>query len=112
MKACKNGKMSCDDCPSWKSSKICAHAIALAEKVGALDKYVKWLQAKGPSAINLTALVTCDSDKGVGKKGGEKSTARRKGGRTAKNTPVMSLDQLDQFLRKAYHRRMPDSNSL
>ena len=38
---CKNGKVTCADCPSWKASKICAHALAVAEKQGVTAKYLK-----------------------------------------------------------------------
>ena len=84
----KNGKITCNDCPAWKASKICAHAVAVAEKSQTTVKYLKWLKEKGPSSINITALVTCDSDAGTGKKGKQNSTARRKGGRSSKQSPV------------------------
>ena len=45
----KNGKATCDDCPGWKSLKVCSHAVAAAEKSGQLFQYVKWLKEKGPS---------------------------------------------------------------
>ena len=33
-------------------------------------------KAKGPTRVNSTALVTCNSSKGVGKKGGKLTTTR------------------------------------
>ena len=86
----KNGKISCNDCPGWKASKICAHAVAVAEKSQTTKQYLKWLKEKGPSNLNITALVTSDSDTGTGKKRNQKSTARRKGGRSSKENPISS----------------------
>ena len=88
---CKNGKVTCNDCPGWKASKICSHAVAVAEKTSTLAKYVKWLREKGPASMNITALVTCDSSSGTGKKSGKKSTARRKGGRTANDSTITTV---------------------
>ena len=64
----KNGKVTCEDCPGWKASKICAHAVAAAEKSGTISKYLKWVREKGPARMNITALVTCDSRSGTGQK--------------------------------------------
>ena len=57
----KNGKVCCSDCLSWKARNLCVHYLAAAEKLG--------MTANGLKQINLGALVTCDSAKGVGKKG-------------------------------------------
>ena len=78
----KSGKITCNDCPMWKAQKICAHSLAVAEKSGMTASFLNWFKEKGPTRVNLTALMTCDSTKGVGKKGGKPATARRKGGRT------------------------------
>jgi len=85
----KNGKTTCEDCPGWKSLKVCSHGVAAAEKSGRLFQYVKWLKEKGPSRMNITSYVTCDSGKGTGKMGEKPSTARRKGGGTGKRPPVI-----------------------
>ena len=82
----KNGKVCCIDCPSWNARNLCAHSLAAAEKLGMTAKFIKWFEAKGLKQINLTALVTCDFAKGVGKKG-KMATAVRKGGRNAGKTP-------------------------
>ena len=87
----KSGKITCNDCPMWKAQKICAHSLAVAEKNGITESYLKWFKAKGPTRTNLTALVTCDSTKGVGKKGGKSATARRKGGRNINKTPPTTI---------------------
>ena len=66
----KNGKVSCSvDCPGWKARNLCAHSLAAAEKLGITAEFLKWFKTKGPKQVNLTALVTCDTAKGVGKKG-------------------------------------------
>jgi hypothetical protein len=88
---CKNGKVTCEECPAWKASKICSHAIAVAEKVGVTAKYLKWLREKGPARMNVTAMMTFDSSSGTGKKGGKAATARRKGGRTANQPEVTTI---------------------
>ena len=94
----KNGKVTCQDCPNWKALKICAHAIAAAEKSGILPKYIKWILDKGPAHINITALMTSDSSNGTGKKGGKASTARRKGGRTTKRSPATTVVDRPAFI--------------
>ena len=94
----KNGKVTCQDCPNWKALKICAHAVAAAEKCGIITKYIKWILEKGPAHINITALMTSDSSSGTGKKGGKGSTARRKGGRTANRTPASVIVDRPAFM--------------
>ena len=84
----KNGKVTCEDCPGWKASKICAHAVAAAEKSGTISKYLKWVREKGPARMNITALVTCDSSSGTGQKRCKKSTSQRKGSRAEKQPPI------------------------
>ena len=94
----KNGKVTCQDCPNWKALKICAHAIAAAEKSGILPKYIKWIRDKGPAHINITVLMTSDSSNGTGKKGGKAFTARRKGGKTTKRSPVTTVVDRPAFI--------------
>ena len=91
MKVANNGKVTCDNWLAYKSSKLCAHSVAAAEKLGMLSKYVAWLTKKGPSEMNLTTLVTFDSGKETGKKSGKTGTARRKGGRSSKAPPVSTI---------------------
>lgn len=31
------GKIVCENCPGWASSKLCGHAVAIAEKLGKLE---------------------------------------------------------------------------
>ena len=42
----KTNRITCHDCPGWKSFKICAHAFSVAEKLGKLKKYLMWHKAK------------------------------------------------------------------
>ena len=57
-------------------------------------EFLQWFKTKGLKKINLTALVTCDSAKGVGKKG-KKATGVRKGGRNAgKAPPTVVVDRI------------------
>ena len=63
----KNGKVTCNNCPGWNAYKICSHSLAVVEKSGRTADYLKWLRTKGPQQMNLTSLITSDSNKGVGK---------------------------------------------
>ena len=63
------------DCPVYRSSpNICQHALAAAEDLGVLPKFLQWVR-KTKKSSNLSLLIA-DS---VPKTGGEKSTTRRKG---------------------------------
>ena len=87
----KNGKVVCNDCPSYASAKFCSHAVAASEKAGQLEKYVKWFTKNGPATINLTSFVTYDSSKNTGKKISQASRGKRKGGRSNRVPPVTSI---------------------
>ena len=104
----KNGKVSCSDCPSWKARNLCAHSLAAAEKIGKTVEFLQWFQTKGLKQINLTALVTCDSAKGVGKKG-KKATGVRKGGRNAGKAPPTVVVDSEQNL---FHRMLQGRSKL
>ena len=83
------GKVVCDECPGWSSSKFCAHAVAVAEKNSSLQAYVRWVERRaGP--MNLTSLVTFDTPKGVGRKG-SRATSRRRGGRSKRLPDVTQV---------------------
>ena len=77
--------------PGWNAYKICSHSLAVAEKSGRTVDYLKWLRTKGPQQMNLTSLITSDSNKGVGKKACKTSTARRKGGRNTNKAPPTNV---------------------
>ena len=79
----ENGKVVCDECPRYRSAKICCHALVVAEKCGGLNKFLSWYK-RSPKTITATSYITSDSSKTVGKKGDQamSSTARRKGGRS------------------------------
>ena len=87
----KNGKVTCNDCPGSNAYKICSHSLAVAEKNGRTADYLKWLRTKGPQQMNLTSLITSDSNKGVGKKSSKTSTARRN---TNKAPPTNVVDRV------------------
>ena len=90
----KNGKITCSDCPNWKAYKLCAHSLAVGDKTKTTLNYLQWFKRNGPNRVNLGNLITCDSSKGVGKKGAKSSTARRKGGRSDKTAPTTIVDHL------------------
>ena len=70
------------NCPVYRSSpNICQHALAAAENLGVLPKFLQWV-CKTKKSSNLSLLIA-DS---VPKTGGEKSTTRRKGASRKKKT--------------------------
>ena len=63
------------DCPvHWSSPNICQHALAAAEDLSILAKFLQWVH-KTKKSSNLLLLIADSVPKTVG----EKSTARRKG---------------------------------
>ena len=76
----ESGKVTCEDCPRYKSTKICAHSLAVAEKCVKLQNYLTWFK-RSSHTFTTTSYVTCDSAPTVGKKSQRPSTSRRKGGR-------------------------------
>ena len=79
----ESGKVVCEECPRFKSAKICCHALVVAEKCGGLSSFFSWFK-RSQKTITATSFITSDSSKTVGKKGDQakSSTARRKGGRS------------------------------
>ena len=70
----------------------CAHAVAVGEKLDMLPSYTN-LVRRSTSGVNYTALVTIDSDKGVGKKRNRPSTSRRRRGRSGNDQPSLVVDR-------------------
>jgi len=72
----KSGGMSCDDdCPQYKSAKLCSHTVAAAESNKQLDQFIASYQ--GMKIPNLTKLVTAEMPKGRGRKGTKAPAKRR-----------------------------------
>ena len=69
VKAAKCGGYVCDEeCLAYKSTKICAHAVAVAIKTGNVQNFLKWYNSKKVSSPNLTALAEARKPKSAGKK--------------------------------------------
>ena len=68
----------CDsDCLAYKSSKICAHSVAVAQKNDHLESFLKWFKSQKPQ-LNLTKLA--ESGKPTsGKKGPHRKALTKKG---------------------------------
>lgn len=65
----KGGGFSCDaNCPSWKSTAICSHTIAVAQVNGKLPQFISYLRKKKVTP-NITKLVTSNMPRGRGRKG-------------------------------------------
>ena len=70
----------CDeDCLAYKSTKLCAHTVAIAIKTGTLKKYIKWYKTRKCGGVNLSAIAearkpsTCGKKrKGISKKASKK----------------------------------------
>ena len=73
-----NGKVTCDDCVTYKGLKLCPHALCVAETIGILDKYLDWRQ-KSKQQVNITSLVMGEIESSHK---GKKVAKPRKGGRT------------------------------
>lgn len=76
----ESGKVTCDDCPHYKSGKICSHSLAVAEKCDQLKNFLTWYK-RSSHTLTTTSYVTCDSAPAVGRKSQKPSTSRGKGGR-------------------------------
>lgn len=73
-----SGKVTCDDCVTYKGLKLCPHAVCVAETIGILDKYLEWRQ-KSKRQVNITSLVMGEIESGHK---GKKVAKPRKSGRT------------------------------
>lgn len=79
-------KFRCD-CPVyWSSPNICQHALAAAEGLGILAKFLQWVH-KTKKSSNLSLLIADSVHKTVG----EKSTTRRKGAPKKKQNDKQDL---------------------
>ena len=75
-----NGKVRCDDCPRHKSSKVCPHSFAVAEKCKKLEKFLTWYK-RNSHTLSTTGHEACDSSVSVGRKSQRPFTSCRKGSR-------------------------------
>ena len=66
----RSARFTCDDgCRMWLSTGICAHSVAVADKLKRLPSFLDWRKkCKGPS-VRLSPMVLSDTPKGAGKKG-------------------------------------------
>ena len=49
VKAAKCGYMCDEQCLAYKSAKICAHTVAVAVRMGSLEKFLRWYNSKKES---------------------------------------------------------------
>jgi len=73
----KSGGLSCDDdCPQYKSAKLCSHVVAAAQYNRELESFIaSYLTMK--TTPNLTKLATSTMPKGRGRKGRKTPTKRK-----------------------------------
>ena len=53
---------------AYKSTKMCAHTIAVAIKTGSVEEYLEWYMTKKGSGPKFTALAEARKPKSAGKK--------------------------------------------
>ena len=83
----KSGGLACDDdCPQYKSAKLCSHVVAAAEHKQR-DAFIASYGAikKIP---NITKLATADAPRGRGRKGSRAPTKRR---------PSVPIERIEQY---------------
>lgn len=61
-----------------KSSKICAHSVAIAQKNNHLESFLKWFKSQKPQ-LNLTKLAESGKPSTSGKKGPHQKASTKKG---------------------------------
>ena len=85
----KGGGYVCDDdCPQYKSAKLCSHTLATAVANDNFDSFIaSYARVKG--APNLTELITTAMLKGLGRKGAKALTKRKP------NAPIQSRFELN-----------------
>jgi len=73
------GKVKCE-CPPWKATKICSHALAIAEKEDEIASYLTWYdKLKCTKRQNLTSAVSLHVKKStLGNKGKHPKRVRKK----------------------------------
>lgn len=73
----KGGGLTCDDeCPQYKSAKLCSHIVAAAEDNKQLETFIA-SYGSTKKTPNLTKLATAGMPKGRGSKGGKAPAKRR-----------------------------------
>ena len=76
----ENGGFSCDDeSPQYKSSKLCSHVVAVAERARRLSGLVLALHKEKNKGHNLSKLALTTMPKGRGRKGGKLPPRKRAG---------------------------------
>ena len=73
----KSGGLSCDDdCPQYKSAKLCSHTVAAAEYNHQLDQFIS-SYGNIKKVPNITKLATTSMPRGRGRKGSKAPSKRR-----------------------------------
>lgn len=94
----KNGRFTCDDgCRMWLSTRLCAHTVAVAQKMNLLEAFVLWRKNSKAQAISLSGVALSDTPKGAGRKGG-KATSKKYG---ASKSNTLTRHTHDPFERPA-----------
>ena len=92
VKTWTNGRVECDrKCVQWCTHGLCSHSIAVAEKAGILQKFMRWFNGKRRQP-KLTALADVNMPSSSGQKGSAKrATQRRRGPANAKKVQPTSV---------------------
>ena len=73
---CRGGFLCDMQCLSYKSSKICSHTLAVAMKMGCLEKFLHWYEMKKHQP-NFTALAEVGKPSTTGKKSSRKGITKK-----------------------------------
>jgi hypothetical protein len=85
------GQYICDDnCPHWKSARICSHSLAVAEVNKELSTFLQWFSRAG-IVPNITVVGMEGLPSGRGRKGGRPKRQRK---RKALSEPLVTVSHL------------------
>ena len=74
----KLGQVKCEQsCAVFKSSKICAHSVAVAQHTHVLEEFFSWLLKQKGGPFNVTKLASVDMPTGRGKKPKRKASSKQ-----------------------------------
>jgi len=78
VEVCRNGQVKCEQsCAVFKSSKICAHSVAVAQHTHVLEEFISWLLKQKGGPLNVTKLASVDMPAGRGKKPKRKASSKQ-----------------------------------
>lgn len=100
----ENNSMFCE-CEFFASTKLCSHAVAVAEIIGKLSEYIQWV-AKSKKSPNLAVLYKNKIPQNAGKKPNQK--ARKPKGKASENKIILTGERTPlPVFTEIYHNENP-----